>query len=130
MDKMIKERGRKGQVGRKGQHPLAFKMRVAREYVEGDHSYGQLSVKYGIGKPTIHRWVHQFYGELSVTEPIPPDMTEAEQKELEALKKQNEELKKKLEYADLRATALEILIDVAEKQLGIDIKKKPGTKHP
>ena len=83
-----------------------------------------------MGKPTIHRWVHQFYGELSGVEPIPPDMTEAEQQELEALKKQNEELKKKLEYADMKATALEIMIDVAEKQLGVDIKKKPGTKHP
>jgi hypothetical protein len=57
-------------------------------------------------------------------------MTEAEQKELEALKKQNAELKKKLEYADLKATAFEIMIDVAEQQLGVSIKKKPGTKQP
>jgi transposase len=57
-------------------------------------------------------------------------MTESEQKELEALRKQNEELKKKLEYADLKATALEIMVDIAEQQFGIDIKKKSGTKQP
>ena len=130
MDKSNKKMGRKGQMGRPGRYTLAFKRKVAGAYFNGDHSYGQLSVQYGVRRDTLCRWVKQFYGELRITEPIPPDMTEAEQQELEALKKQNEELKKKLEYADMKATALEILIDVAEKQLGIDIKKKPGTKHP
>lgn len=130
MDKMIKERGRKGRRGRKSQHAVGFKKKVAQDYIRGDCSFAQLSVQYGVRRNTICRWVKQFYGELSVTEPIPLDMTEAEHKELEALKKQNEELKKKLEYADMKATALEILIDVAEQQLGIDIKKKPGTRQP
>lgn len=130
MEKTIKESGRKGRRGRKSQHPVAFKKKVAQEYVNGDRSYGQLSVQYGVRRDTLCRWVKQFYGELSSIQPTQADMTEAEQKELEALKKQNEELKKKLEYADMKATALEILIDVAEKQLGIDIKKKAGTKRP
>lgn len=117
-------------MGRPGQYTLAFKRKVAGAYFNGDHSYGQLSVQYGVRRDTLCRWVKQFYGELSGIQSKQAAMTEAEQQELEALKKQNEELKKKLEYADMKATALEILIDVAEKQLGIDIKKKPGTKHP
>jgi transposase-like protein len=130
MENVIKSRGRKGQRGPKSQHPLAFKLKVAKAYIDGDESYQQLSVQYGVRRDIICRWVKRFYGELSISKPICLEMTEAEQKELEALKKQNAELKKKLEYADLKATAFEIMIDVAEQQLGVSIKKKPGTKQP
>lgn len=130
MDKTVRERGRKGRRGRKSQHDLVFKKKVAQEYMNGDRSYQQLSVQYGVDRPTICRWVKRFYSELSVSEPTSTDMTDTEKKELEALKKQNAELKKKLEYADLKATAFETMIDIAERQLGIDIKKKPGTKQP
>ncbi len=130
MDNFIKSRGRKGQRGRKSQHPLAFKLKVAKAYIDGDRSYQQLGLQYGLQRSLICRWVKRFYGELSSCKPICLDMTEAEQKELEALKKQNAALKKQLEYADLKATAFEIMIDVAEKQLGVSIKKKPGTKQP
>lgn len=129
---MIKNvsKGRKGQRGRKSQVDIGLKRQVAKEYVDGTLSYQQLSVKYGIRRENICRWVQQFYPELSGQSQTGPEMTEAEKKELEALKKQNEELKKKLEYADMKAHALEIMIDIAEQQLGIDIKKKPGTKQP
>jgi transposase-like protein len=130
MDKTVRERGRKGRRGRKSQHDLAFKQKVAWEYVNGDLSYHQLSVQYGVDRPTICRWVKQFYGELSVSEPTSTEMTDTEKKELEALKRQNAELKKKLEYAELKATAYELMVDIAEKELGIDIKKKSGTKQP
>jgi transposase-like protein len=125
-----KERGRKGQKGCKGRHSVGFKMHVVRDYVNGDRSLRQLQLHYGVTRSTIHDWVKQYYPELSSRNlPTTEVMTEAEQKELQALKKQNDELKKKLEYADMKATALEIMIDIAEKQLGIDIKKKPGTKQ-
>jgi transposase-like protein len=130
MDNVFKSRGRKGQRGRKSQHPLAFKLKVAKAYVDGDQSYQQLSLQYGLQRSLICRWVKRFYGELSSSKPTCLDMTEAEQKELESLKKQNAELKKQLEYAELKATAFEIMVDVAEKQLGVSIKKKPGTKQP
>lgn len=125
----IRTKGRKGRRGRKGQVDLALKLRVAKEYVEGDESYQQLAERYGVRRENICRWVQKFYGELS-TNQTTGEMTEAEQKEFEALKQQNEDLKKRLEYADMKATALEIMIDIAEKQLGVDIKKKPGTKQP
>jgi cell division septum initiation protein DivIVA len=55
-------------------------------------------------------------------------MTEAEQKELDALKRQNEALQKKLEYANLQVFGLQTMIDIAEEQFKIEIRKKPGTK--
>ena len=46
-----------------------------------------------------------------------------------ALKKENEELKKALELAMLKVAALETLVDVAEEQFNIQIRKKPGAKQ-
>jgi hypothetical protein len=57
-------------------------------------------------------------------------MTDQEKKELEALKKQNGELRKKLEYANMKAFAFQTMIEVAEEQFNIEIQKKPGTKQP
>jgi len=37
-------------------------------------------------------------------------------------------LKKEVEYQNLRAFAFEKMIEVAEKELNITIRKKPGTK--
>ena len=129
MDRRI-SKGRKGKPGRKGQHSVAFKLQVCRSYLDGDESYAQVGLHYGVRREQICRWIQAYYPELSVNKPTATTMTEAEQKELEALRKQNKDLKAKLEYADMKATALEIMIDIAEKQLGVDIKKKPGTKQP
>jgi transposase len=56
-------------------------------------------------------------------------MTPEEQKALDALKQQNEELLKRLELAHLKITGLELMIDQAEQELNVDIRKKPGTKQ-
>lgn len=122
--------GRKGQRGPKNQRTFVFKQKVAGEYVAGTESLAQIAHRYGERRENIHRWAKQFYGELSSNEPISTIMTHSEQRELEALRKQNAELQKKLEYADIKAKAFEIMIDIAEKQFGIDIKKKPGAKQP
>ena len=57
-------------------------------------------------------------------------MTEQEKKELDALKKQNDALKKKLEYEQMKNFALETLVDLAKEELGIDLRKNSGAKQP
>jgi len=56
-------------------------------------------------------------------------MTPQEEKELSELKKRNEELVRSLKEASLRILGLETLIDVAEEELKIEIRKKPGSKQ-
>jgi transposase len=46
-----------------------------------------------------------------------------------ATKVSNEALQKALEEAELKLKALNILIDVAEEQLKIDIRKKSGARQ-
>lgn len=126
---MQRVKGRKGQKGR-GTHELTFRRHVARTYLEGDLSLQQLSVQFNLPRQTISRWAKRFSSELSIEQPKEVVMTEEEQKELEALKKQNEALKKKLEYEQLKTFALETMIDLAKSELGIDLRKNSGAKRP
>jgi hypothetical protein len=47
----------------------------------------------------------------------------------ESLEQENERLRKELERERLRSEALNIMIDIAEKELGISIRKKSGAKQ-
>ena len=56
-------------------------------------------------------------------------MTEKERQKLEAAHKRMRELEKQLEDAQMKTIALETMIDIAEEQLKIVIRKKSGTKQ-
>lgn len=120
--------GRKGKGGAKFICDKAFMKAVVREYGASDLSLAQLATKYGLKVPRIHKWIAKFSSELEEQRPL-PTMTPEQQNELDSLKKQNEELLKRLELANLKITALEIMIDIAEQDYKLDIRKKPGTKQ-
>jgi hypothetical protein len=74
----------------------------------------------------IYYWQKQFGSQLVLTLPV---MTEKEKQKLEAAHKRLKELEKQLEDAQLKNIALETMIDIAEEQLKISIRKKPGPKQ-
>ena len=119
--------GRKNRKGR-FRYDLSFKMKVTQEYLEGNQSLGQLGQKYAIDRRRIFEWLKQYQPKI-VEEIIVPPMTAEEQKSLEALQKQNQELLKKLEYAQMKTRAYEILIELAEEQYGIDVRKNSGARQ-
>jgi transposase-like protein len=86
------------------------------DYVTGDRSIHQLSRIYNIPNQNISRWVKEYSSELVEEESKITPMTAEEQKDFEALKKQNE--------------ALETMIDLAKTELGIDLRKNSGAKQP
>lgn len=120
--------GRKGLKGRQFQYEPSFMRMVALAYENGDQSLNQVAAQFQVSRQQVKSWRLRFSSELG--SPIHTDnlMTEQEQKELEALRKQNEELAKKLEYANLQVFGLQTMIDIAEEQLKIDIRKKSGSK--
>ena len=128
MKETNRHKGRKGQKGRWG-YDVAFRRRVAQDYNNGDRSVWQLSQVYNVPAQTISRWALKFSGELADQTTDAP-MTEEEQKQLSALQKQLDELKKKLEYEQMRNFALETMADLAKSELGIDIRKNFGAKQP
>ena len=122
-------KGRKGQKGRNTKYDIALKRRVANHYLEGDLSTTQLGQIFNVPHQSISRWAKQFSCELAEDVNNPP-MTEQEQKDMALLKKQNEALKKKLEYEQMKNFALETMVDLAKSELGIDLRKNSGAKQP
>jgi len=120
--------GRKGFKGRHFKYEVAFMRMVVREYEQGTASQNQVAQRFNVTRAQIKHWRSLFSSDLEPSTILTAPMTEQEQKELEALKRQNAELTKKLEYANLQVFGLQTLIDVAEEQLKIEIRKKPGTK--
>lgn len=121
------EKPRKGI--KSGSQPVfdeSFKIMVAREYLTGQLSYSQLARKYNLsGEHTPRyfvRWYQQWLQEhdLPGQQDIPLAVTSDKEKQ---------PLEQQLFEANLKITALELLIRTAEETLGIDIGKKAGTKR-
>ena len=98
---------------------------IIAEYLTGSTSYRKLGTKYGIDFRVIHSWVMSYQGKngkkvkSSALKQSPPI---SECKEIELLKKE-------LATAQLHAKLLNTIIDIAEKEFKIDIRKKSGTKR-
>lgn len=119
---------RKNKAGGKSLYDESLKIAAARDYLTGNLSLSQIAEKYGIsgGKESV-RWFVKWYQEhyqiqLSQTNSSPPICGDKEEKSTKDLQKQ-------LSEANLKIAALEIMIQVAEEDLGIEIRKKPGTKQ-
>jgi len=106
----------------------SFKRRVVAEVESGLITKEEARRKYNIrGKTTVLQWCRKFAklsgGKINL-EALMPD-SDTLLKENELLRKENCQLRKSLEDAQLKAFALEKLIEVAEAKLGVEIKKKP-----
>jgi len=111
-----------------------FKWAVVQEYLNSDLSQVELLKKYSIrGSSSITRWMRKF----GLKEPAinrrstQISMAKGRKKtpEERALEAKVKELEKALEYEKLRSLALDTMIDIAEKNMQIPIRKKPGTKR-
>jgi transposase-like protein len=100
-----------------GKYDPALKITIAREYLSTDQGYDALAKKYNIAQgtlPSFIRWYQQRY----------PDGA-ADQQHATATGSQD----KDLQQAQLKIEALELLIENAGKELGVDLVKKFGTKQ-
>lgn len=77
-------------------------------------------------KKIIHKWQSRYSEELHLSLSDMSSKDRADNKELE---KRIKELEKQLEIAKMKNIALETLIDVAETELKIPIRKKSGSKQ-
>lgn len=129
MDQQRQRRKLEKQKSRGYKYDLAFKLKVARQYHEGNSTIESIAKQFGIGHQNVSRWGLEFSSELAA-EPILPLMTEQERKQVDALEQQLTALKKKLEYEQMKTFALETMIDLAKTELGIDLRKNSGAKQP
>lgn len=98
-------------------YSLAFKLQVVEEVEKGEETYKQAQRKYGIqGRSTVLVWLRK-HGRLNWKKRNPMKGKETPQEEIRRLKKE-------LRRAETDKKILQIAIDVAERELGIDIRKK------
>jgi transposase len=117
------------QKGSGYKYTKAFKLEVARRYVTSDLSLTQVGKIFNVSHQNVSTWAQEFSSELSAEIIIAP-MTEEEQKDMDALRRQIEALKKKAEYDSMKIFALETMVDLAKSELGIDLRKNSGAKQP
>lgn len=78
---------------------------------------------------TINLWVNAYRKKIQEGLITLAPMTEKQKKDLHALQQRNKELERAVKEANLMILALNSLIDVAEQDLKIPIRKKRGTKR-
>jgi transposase-like protein len=108
------------------------KQQIIKAYLLGKGSFRQLASQHGMGRTTIHRWVKEFCGQSSevskqskaVNLPVmkKPKTDKALPADITALQKE-------LQQERLRVKLLTTMIDIAEDELKIPIRKKYGTRQ-
>lgn len=106
------------------------KSRILKELKSGLIGQREASRRYGIPRTTIIQWQRKdnLVTLLNAQSSQKPSvMTESQESKL--LLRKIEELTKALGHAQLKNIALETMIEVAESDLHIKIRKKRGTKQ-
>jgi transposase len=111
-----------------------FKLQVLQEYLSTDLSQHDLMKKYKFGGTNnITKWMRKFDLQIPNDQQIDLQRTMAKQKEKSSyeleLETKVKKLEEQLEYEKFRTLALNTLIDVAERDLKISIRKKAGAKQ-
>jgi len=112
-------------------YSMSFKLDVVREIERMEISVKGAQHKYGIqGNATVTQWLRK-YGNFDWENQTPSHMPKSpEQKILELeqqvklLEKQKAFLEKQVETADKKAIIFDMMIDLAEKEFNISIRKK------
>ena len=101
---------------------------IIAEYLTGELSFRKLGEKHGVDFRVIHYWVSQFQGKI-VTKKKSKEKKQADTTFQDNLPTDVKQLQEELHKAKLHNKLLNAMIDIAEEQLNIDIRKKSGTKQ-
>lgn len=109
------------QKGREHVYEPALKIALAQEYFTSDLGFTKLARKYGLpGEATARhfvRWYKKKYPEGTTTDESAID------------NQSDKSIPEEIKEANLKVIALQMLIENASKELGIDLVKKFGTKQ-
>ena len=123
-------------------YSVSFRRKVIEEYLSGDETQRQISNRHGLkSRSTLDRWMKELgYSNIKsevlrkpIFEPktqscMAPKTSSDSSDDAEKLKKRIEELERQLQDEKLRTEAYQRIIEKAEKELNITIRKKPFTR--
>lgn len=117
---------------------MDFKDQIIQEYLTTGCGYRKLQEKYFVSRSVICRWVQEYQRiqhlprtvlqQKHYISPMSKKKHSVSGSEKELLEK-IALLEKQLELQQLKADVLDAMINVAEKELNISIRKKPGTQQ-
>jgi transposase len=120
---------KKGKKGSPHKYELSLKRKICEELLSGQITIGDLAKKYNVaGSGTIGRWLKWYQAEqqeLVSSSAMNPSQINENSDENKSDKKIEEELR----LAKAKIATLETMIDIAEEQFNIEIRKKSGTKQ-
>ncbi len=111
-------------------YSMSFKLQLVSEVERGELSVTSAKRKYGIqGRSTVLNWLRK-YGSFDWENQTPSNMPKTPEQrimELEAkvklLEKQKKFLEKQVDHADKKSTIFDMMIEIAEKEYNIPIRK-------
>lgn len=111
----------------------SFKWQVVEEVQSGKYSKEEARRIYGIrSKSGILEWMRIFSGQdRRSKKEITPELLEMakKSKKEKALEEKIKQLEKELNIEKHKALLYEKIVEVAEEELGVSIRKKPGAKQ-
>jgi transposase-like protein len=112
-----------------------FKERVLSDYLNGNESVSKVALRYQVNRDTVASWVYRRESEPDSGENIkfvPSDTGFMQGKKItspELMEVRIQELERQLELEQMRSQCLDKMIEVAERELQIDIRKKSGARQ-
>lgn len=111
-------------------YSMSFKLQVVQEIEQGHSSTTGVQRKYGIqARSTVVNWLRK-YGSFDWENQTPSNMPKSNEQRLleleqqvKLLQKQKALLEKQVEQADKKAIIFDMMIDLAEKEYNIPIRK-------
>lgn len=118
----------------RGRYPEELKRKIAKEYLAGKASAGYLAEEHGLKNKGVVKEFVKWYrrkNELCVQNQDTMSDKKASAGAAPELSAQEQlkQLKRQLELSQLKVEALETMIDLAEKEFQIEIRKKSGAKQ-
>ena len=125
--------GQKKRVKNYHRYSVSLKRKVAKSYLSGEASYAILAEENGLRDKGVVKEFVKWYRQKTELEPNFGEGFENSEmsKNLseKGLKSRVNELEKRLKRSELKVELLETMIDIAESQFNLDIRKKSGAKQ-
>ena len=110
-------------------YPKTLKRKIAREYLSGKFSYAIAAEEYGLKSKNVVKEFVRWYKKSLYLEGMESSKQSNESIDSTADLDELRALAAELSAAQLKIAGLETLIDLAEQELQVDIRKKSGTKQ-
>ncbi|HYG37649.1 MAG TPA: hypothetical protein VD908_03475 [Cytophagales bacterium] len=114
------------------QYSEAFKRQVAEAYHHGEDDQYVVAARFGISQTSVNLWSKKYLSDQHSKgdeDKLTSDMKKKAEKGNKELEQRVKELEKALEEERLKRIGYQTMIDIAEKELKIDIRKKSDTRQ-